>query len=73
MIIQTDQAFNSIILVIAILFILAIATGIIIGCQNFSRKLHYINTEIKRTRGEEQKYWKQEKRRLLLSVFRFNK
>lgn len=39
----------------------------------FFRKLRYINDEINRTVGREQKHWRKKKKRLLLSLIPFLK
>ena len=51
----------------AILFLTALAIKI----RDFTHELNYINREIGRTTGGEQRYWKQEKRRLWLSLLPF--
>ena len=39
--------------------------------RNFTKELQFLNTEINRTRGREQHYWKSRKRRLFLSILPF--
>lgn len=56
-----------IILFFATLFLVAIVSRL----YDFSRELDFINREIKRTAGGEQRYWKREKRRLWLSLLPF--
>ncbi len=61
----------------AIAWILAIIASplLLIGCvayvTAFSRKLRYINNEIKRTDGGERRHWIHERRRLWLSIIPF--
>lgn len=52
---------------LAILFLVAL----IMKINAFLYALECINQEISRTTGEEQSYWKQEKRRLWLSLLPF--
>ena len=60
------------VLVVMISFIVTLVlTVIVIKINDFNRELNYINMEIGRTRGEEQRYWKREKRRLWLSLLPF--
>lgn len=54
---------------ILILFLIFMALFL----DDFSRELKYLNTEIRRTSGREQKYWKKRKRRLWLSLLPFVK
>ena len=64
-------------LTVAVLVILGLFLGgmlLVALVQRLSacrRDLHYIKMEIARSRGEEKKYWKQEKRRLWLSLLPF--
>lgn len=39
--------------------------------NDFSSELKYLNSEIGRTDGSEQRYWKRQKRRLWLSIIPF--
>lgn len=48
-----------------------IVIGLIVKINDFIHKLDYINLEIGRTVGAEQKYWKRKKRRLWLSLLPF--
>jgi len=60
------------VLVVMIAFIVTSVLAVIaIKINDFNRELNYINMEIGRTRGEEQRYWKREKRRLWLSLLPF--
>lgn len=65
-------------LVIGVLLAVAIAffailflVGLVMKLNDFTHELDYINREIGRTTGGEQRYWKQEKRRLWLSLLPF--
>ena len=63
------------------LWILIALFGIVIGIgllvdfaswlNDFSHELTYLNSEIGRTDGSEQRYWKRQKRRLWLSIIPF--
>ena len=63
------------------LWILIALFGIVIGIgllvafaswlNDFSHELRYLNSEIGRTDGSEQRYWKRQKRRLWLSIIPF--
>lgn len=56
-------------LVVVIVFLsVAFLAALAIKINSFSRKMTYINREISRTVGMEQRYWKREKRRLWLSL-----
>ena len=59
-----EQALVIICIVVAALFFLAAIMKLIIAISRFSRDLKYINTEISRTKGSEQRPWKRRKRRL---------
>ena len=50
-----------------IVFLVALAMKI----NDFTHELDYINQEIGRTKGVEQRYWKRKKRRLWLSLLPF--
>jgi len=56
-----------------IFFLFLILIWIAIFLNIFARELKYFNTEIKRTSGNERKYWKRRKRRLWLSLLPFVK
>ncbi|MBE6750538.1 MAG: hypothetical protein E7560_05185 [Ruminococcaceae bacterium] len=56
-----------------IFFLFLILIWIAIFLNIFARELKYLNTEIKRTSGNERKYWKRRKRRLWLSLLPFVK
>lgn len=54
---------------VVLLFILTIA--IVFRLEDFLVQLKYVKLEIRRTRGNERKYWIRRKRRLWLSLFLF--
>lgn len=59
-------------LVILILFLgLLFLIGMILQVKRFFWELNYINMEIARTTGEEQRQWQKKKRRLWLSLLPF--
>ena len=63
------------------LWILIALFGIVIGIglliafalwlNDFSKELKYLNSEISRTDGREQRYWKRQRRRLWISIIPF--
>lgn len=55
------------VILLFVLFILRIIRGIAM----YSREMRYINMEIKRTRGSEQKVWIKRKRRLRRRFYMF--
>ena len=59
---------NPIIIILLAIIGLFVLTFLIVGLavkiSAFSREREYINTEIERTTGAAQRYWKQKKRRL---------
>ena len=66
---------DSIIIILAgiviVFFLVALVVALIHRFDDFSRELMYINQEIHRTRGEERRHWKGEKKRLWLSLLPF--
>lgn len=59
-----EQALVILCIFIIAFFLLAAIMKLIIAISRFSRDLKYINTEISRTKGSEQRSWKRRKRRL---------
>lgn len=59
-----EQALVILCIFIIALFLLAAIMKLIIAISRFSRDLKYINTEISRIKGSEQRSWKRRKRRL---------
>lgn len=57
--------------IVAAFFGILLLFGLVMKISEFSKELNYINMEIGRTTGGEQKYWKREKRRLWLSLLPF--
>ena len=53
-----EQALVILCIFIIALFLLAAIMKLIIAISRFSRDLKYINTEISRTKGSEQRSWK---------------
>lgn len=68
---ELDPIFEALWLVIILFFVVLFLIGIAIKLHGFARELDYINREIGRTTGEEQRYWRQQKRRLWLSLLPF--
>lgn len=67
----TDIEFWSLFSLFVFAVLLLCVTGLVLFFRDFSKELKRINLEIRRTRGEEQKYWKSRKRRLWLSLIPF--
>lgn len=59
-----EQALVILCIFIIAFFLLAAIMKLIIAISRFSRDLKYINIEIGRTKGSEQRSWKRRKRRL---------
>ena len=57
--------------IVATFFGILLLFGLVMKISEFSQELNYINMEIGRTTGGEQKYWQREKRRLWLSLLPF--
>ena len=58
-------------IIVIVFFTVAIIFAIASRIHNFRRDLDWLNREIQRTQGEERQYWKEEKRRLWLSLLPF--
>lgn len=58
-----------ILVAVAIFLLLFFIYRTVAGIRNFKHTLQYIKTEIGRTDGKEQEYWKKKKRNLWLSLF----
>ena len=59
---------------VVIVFLFAVTlVGLVLYFNKFSRELRYLNMEISRTTGEDRKYWKKKKQKLLLSLIPFVK
>lgn len=68
---ESDPVIAIIIVVVIFFFVILFLAGLAIKINEFSHELDYINREIGRTTGGEQRYWKREKRRLWLSLLPF--
>ena len=65
---------NQFIIAFALMIALIIFVVFAVSFYNyFSRELQYLNTEIRRTDGEEKRYWIRKRRRLWLSLLPFVK
>ena len=53
------------------IFGFALLVKFVMWINDFSHELRYLNIEISRTDGSEQRYWKRQKRRLWLSIIPF--
>ena len=60
-----------IICVIGIFLMIGLLFGLARFLNGFMRELRYLNNEIRRTDGEERRYWMRQKRRLWLSLIPF--
>lgn len=67
-----DTQFN-LFIVFVIILSLFVMIALVMVFNDFSQELKYINTEIGRTEGNEQRYWKQRRWRLWLSLIPFIK
>ena len=61
----------ALLVVAACLFVALMIPAIVSAINEFIGELNHLNQEIKCTTGEEQEYWKREKRRLLWSLLPF--
>ena len=68
---EIDPVINILLVVVIAFFAIVFFIGLIMKINDFTNELNYINREIGRTTGEEQRYWKREKRRLWLSLLPF--
>lgn len=59
--------------VVAAFFLFLLLIGLVSFFNDFSYELKYLNSEIKRTEGAEQRYWIRQRRRLWLSLIPFVK
>ena len=58
---------------VAIFFLFLILFGLVSFFNDFRHELRYLNIEIRRTDGAEQRYWIRRRRRLWLSLIPFVK
>lgn len=68
-----DTGIFTLVIIVGGLFIFVLLVGLALQISDFSKELKYINCEIERTDGEEQKYWIRQRRRLWLSLIPFVK
>lgn len=68
---QLTPVFYTLLTILLLFFGLLFLTGIILQVKRFFWELNYINMEIARTTGEEQRQWQKKKRRLWLSLLPF--
>ena len=66
-----DNSTNNFFLFLLLIVLISIVIKITIRFCKFKMELDYINGEIDRTDGEEQKHWKAEKRRLIIAFIFF--
>jgi len=59
--------------ILAAFFLILLLAGLISFLDGFTQELDYLNTEIKRSTGEQRKYWIRQRRRLWLSLIPFVK
>ncbi len=60
-------------ILLAAVFAVLLLVGSVWYFRGFMKELRYLNSEVKRTRGEERLHWKSQRRRLWLSLFPFVK
>lgn len=68
---EMDLVVDLLLLTVVALFAVIFLVNLIIKLYEFSQELDYLNREIERTTGREQRHWKREKRRLWLSLLPF--
>ena len=68
---EIDPVIGVLSVVVIAFFAVVFLVGLAIKINDFTHELDYINREIRRTTGGEQRYWKQEKRCLWLSLLPF--
>ena len=68
---EIDPVLSLFVALAIIFFVIVFLIGLVVKISEFSHELDYINREIGRTTGGEQRYWKREKRRLWLSLLPF--
>ena len=59
--------------IVAAFFLFLLLFGLVSFFNGFSHELRYLNSEIRRTEGDEQIYWIRQRRRLWLSLIPFVK
>lgn len=68
---EIDPVIGVLLGVMIAFFAIVFLVGLVMKINDFTHELDYINREIGRTTGGEQRYWKREKRRLWLSLLPF--
>lgn len=68
---EIDSVVGVLLVVVIAFFAIVFLVGLVMKINDFTHELNYINREIGRTTGGEQRYWKREKRRLWLSLLPF--
>ncbi len=66
-----DSFFYIILAIFVIIVLIALLIFFVQWLISFRTEYRYIQNEINRTYGREQRYWKRQKRRLLLSLIPF--
>ena len=66
-----DPITITLLVILILIFAVLFGGAVSMNFREFRRELRHINLEIARTVGHERKYWRQEKRRLLLSLLPF--
>ena len=59
--------------IVAVFFLIVLIFGLVSFFIDFSKELKYINCEIQRTLGSEQRYWIRKRHKLWLSLIPFMK
>ncbi len=70
---NSDIGFYFLIGIVAVFFFILMLVGLVSFINDFSSELRYLNNEIGRTEGAEQRYWIRMRRRLWLSLIPFVK
>ncbi len=70
---KTNVEFYWLIGATVLLLLFIVLFGLINLYNEFSRELRYLNMEIKRTRGDERRYYKWKRKKLWLSLLPFVK
>lgn len=68
-----DTELYALIGIVAAFFLFLLLFGLVSFLNDFSQELRYLNSEIRRTEGDEQIYWIRQRRRLWLSLIPFVK
>lgn len=68
---ETDLLLYGILVFFGILFLIGIFSAVIRFFNGFTAELRYLNDEIRRTDGSEQRYWIKRRKKLWLSLLPF--